>query len=202
MCSTSLVSPKQSVLRIADDHIEQESALFYSACLTVESSACMLSLWKRSGTICCGDRLGPATAFGTHSSRKRGIYIFSQPSRLYRCSRVVSNLDMASIQRDAAFTWCFGRLQADGSGGPVGVTPHPGVSMTNPEGAVWLPSFQCSCQLLIQTKQVALTVRAGSNEPWHCTLCMTLHITCCLQKRKEQQKQSYACWCHLKGSQV
>ncbi len=27
-CGTSLVSPKQSVLRIADDHIEQESALF------------------------------------------------------------------------------------------------------------------------------------------------------------------------------
>ncbi len=60
--------------------------------------------------------------------------------------------------------------------------------MTNPEGAVRLPSFQRSCQLLIQAKQVALTVRAGPNEPGHCAFCMTLHIICGLDLADQIQE--------------
>lgn len=56
----------------------------------------------------------------------------------------------------------------------MGVTPDPGVGMTDSEGCVGLACLQGSCQLLIQAKQVALAVGARAYEPRHGPLGMPL----------------------------
>ena len=72
----------------------------------------------------------------------------------------------------------------------MGVPIHPGVSVADPEGVIVLPSLKGCHQLLVQTKQVALAVGAGSNETRHCSLSVTLHsIVCehCSGSNAEQQ---------------
>ena len=67
-------------------------------------------------------------------------------------------------------------LQADDSGGSVSISIHPGVRVTDPEGAVILASLTGRHQLLIQAKEVPLAVGGGANEARHSTLSMTLQI--------------------------
>ena len=65
-------------------------------------------------------------------------------------------------------------LKADGPRGFVGIPIHPGVRMTDAKRAVYLPSLKGSYELLIQPKQIALTVGTGSDEARHGAFGMTL----------------------------